>query len=153
MQGMSAVVSHFAVTSLPGPPTECACLCCTTPFTLTTSSPELGSATRGRLPCPPPFCSSVPSVLCGALLSAGSDGKSICLQCRRPGFNPWVRKTPWRRKWQPTPVFLPGESHERRRLAGYNLWGRRVGRLSTGTSIIPLMILHFINNCSGDRVF
>ena len=35
----------------------------------------------------------------------------ICLQCRRPGFNPWVRKTPWKRKRQPTPVFLPGESH------------------------------------------
>ena len=30
----------------------------------------------------------------------------ICVQCRRPGFNPWVRKTPWRRKWQPTPVCL-----------------------------------------------
>ena len=40
----------------------------------------------------------------------GSDGKSICLQCGRPGFDPWVGKIPWRRKWQPTPVFLPGES-------------------------------------------
>ena len=38
----------------------------------------------------------------------------ICLQCRRCrrcGFNPWVRKIPWRRAWQPTPVFLPGESY------------------------------------------
>ena len=34
----------------------------------------------------------------------------ICLQCKRPGFDPWVRKIPWRRPWQPTPVFLPGES-------------------------------------------
>ena len=34
-------------------------------------------------------------------------------------FNPWVRKIPWRRAWQPTPVFLPGESHEQRSLAGY----------------------------------
>ena len=33
----------------------------------------------------------------------------ICLQCRKPGFNPSVRKIPWRRVWQPTPVFLPGE--------------------------------------------
>ena len=33
----------------------------------------------------------------------------ICLQCGRPGFNPWVGKIPWRRAWQPTPVFLPGE--------------------------------------------
>ena len=38
---------------------------------------------------------------------------SVCLECRRPGFNPWVRKIPWRRKWQPTPVFLPGESQDR----------------------------------------
>ena len=34
----------------------------------------------------------------------------ICLQCGRPGFNTWVEKIPWRRAWQPTPVFLPGES-------------------------------------------
>ena len=36
--------------------------------------------------------------------------KKIHLQCRRPGFDPWVGKIPWRRAWQPTPVFLPGES-------------------------------------------
>ena len=34
----------------------------------------------------------------------------ICLQCGRPGFDPWVGKIPWRRAWHPTPVFLPGES-------------------------------------------
>ena len=39
--------------------------------------------------------------------------------CRRPGFNPWVRKVPWRWKWQPIPVFLPGESHGQRSLVGY----------------------------------
>ena len=38
-------------------------------------------------------------------------GKESTCQCRRLGFNPWVRKVPWRRKWQPTPVFLPGKSH------------------------------------------
>ena len=37
----------------------------------------------------------------------------ICLQCRRPMFNSWVGKICWRRKWQPTPVFLPGEFHDR----------------------------------------
>ena len=37
----------------------------------------------------------------------------------RPGFDPWVRKIPWRRKWLPTPVFLPGKSHGRRSLVGY----------------------------------
>ena len=47
---------------------------------------------------------------------------------RRLGFDPWVRKIPWRRKWQPTPVFLPGESHGQRSLEGYRPWGRkRVG--------------------------
>ena len=36
-----------------------------------------------------------------------------CRRLRRSRFNPWVRKIPWRRKWQPTPVFLPGESHRK----------------------------------------
>ena len=44
------------------------------------------------------------------------------LQFRRPRFNPWVGKIPWRRKWQPTPVFLPGKSHGQRSLAGYSPW-------------------------------
>ena len=42
----------------------------------------------------------------------------MCLQCRRPRFDPWVGKVPWGRKWQPTPAFLPGESHGQRRLLG-----------------------------------
>ena len=55
----------------------------------------------------------------------GSDGKSICLQCGRPGFDPWVGKIPWRRKWQPTPVLLPGKSHGQRSLAGCSPWDRK----------------------------
>ena len=55
----------------------------------------------------------------------GSGSKSICLQCGRPRFNPWVGKIPWRRKWQPTPVLLPGESHGWKSLVGYNPWGRK----------------------------
>ena len=52
-----------------------------------------------------------------------SDDK-VHLQCRRPGFDPWVEKIPWRRKWQPTPpVFLPGEFSGQRSLAGYSPWG------------------------------
>ena len=43
----------------------------------------------------------------------------------RQGFNPWVGKIPWRRKLQPTPVFLPGESHGQRILSGYSPWGRK----------------------------
>ena len=50
---------------------------------------------------------------------------SICLQCRRPVFHPWVGKIPWRRKWQPTLVFLPGESHGQRNLVGYITWSRK----------------------------
>ena len=45
-----------------------------------------------------------------------------CLQCRRPRFSLWIGKIPWRRKWQPTPVFLPEESHGERSLAGYSPW-------------------------------
>ena len=41
------------------------------------------------------------------------------------GFDPWVRKISWRMKWQPTPVFLPEESHGHRSLVGYNPWGRK----------------------------
>ena len=42
---------------------------------------------------------------------------------RETGFNPWFVKIPWRRKWQPTPVLLPGESHGQRSLVGYSPWG------------------------------
>ena len=41
---------------------------------------------------------------------------------KRCGFDPWVRKIPWRREWQPTPVFLPGKSHGQRSLVGYSSW-------------------------------
>ena len=51
--------------------------------------------------------------------------KKICLQCRRQGSNPWVRKMPWKRKWQPTPVFSPGEFHGQRSLVGFSPWGHR----------------------------
>ena len=46
---------------------------------------------------------------------------------KRHGLDPWVRKIPGRRKWQPTPVFLPGKCHGQRSLAGYSPWGHRVG--------------------------
>ena len=52
-------------------------------------------------------------------------GYSVCLQCGRPGFNPWVEKIPWRRKWHPIPVLLPGKSHEWRSVVGYSPWGRK----------------------------
>ena len=47
-------------------------------------------------------------------------GKESACQCRRCGFNPWVRKISWRRECQPTPVFLPGKSYGQRSLVGYS---------------------------------
>ena len=49
----------------------------------------------------------------------------IHLKCRRPEFDPQVRKIPWKRKWQPTPVFLTGKSHGQRNLASYSSWSHK----------------------------
>ena len=55
--------------------------------------------------------------------------KEPTCQWRRGGFDPWVGKIPWRRKWQPTLVFLPGKSHGQRSLAGYSPWSpKELGR-------------------------
>ena len=99
---------------------------------------------HARLPCPSPSpraCSnSCPlSQSCHATISSsvipfscffnfpgGSDG-SVCLQCGRPGFDCWAGKIFWRKKWQPTPVLLPGKSHGWRSVVGYSPWVRRVG--------------------------
>ena len=51
---------------------------------------------------------------------------SVC-SAGKHRFDPWVRKIPWSRKWQPTPVLLRGKSYGQRNLVGYSLWGRRVG--------------------------
>ena len=60
----------------------------------------------------------------GGFLS-GSTGSEPACQCRRcrSSFNPWVGKIPWRRKWQPTPVFLLGKFHGQRSLMSYSPWG------------------------------
>ena len=51
---------------------------------------------------------------------SGKESACQCRRHRRHKFNPWVRKISWRRKWQPTPVFLPGKSHGQRSLVGYS---------------------------------
>ena len=55
--------------------------------------------------------------------TCGKESTCQCRRCQKLGFNPWVGKIPWRRKWQPTPVFLPGESYGWRSLAGYSPCG------------------------------
>ena len=57
--------------------------------------------------------------------ASGKEPTCQCRRCRRHGFNIWVGKIPWKRKWQPTLVFLPGESHGQRTLAGYSPWGHK----------------------------
>ena len=52
-------------------------------------------------------------------------GKECTCQCRRHRFDPSVGKIPWRREWQPTPVFLPEKSHGQRNLVGYSPWGHK----------------------------
>ena len=52
-------------------------------------------------------------------------GKESACQCRRSRFSPWVGKSPWRRKWHPAPIFLPGISHGRRSQVGHSPWGRK----------------------------
>ena len=63
----------------------------------------------------------------------GGLGKESACQCRRHGFDPWSRKISWRRKWQPTPVFLPGKFHGQGSLAGYSLWGHKESDMTEHT--------------------
>ena len=62
----------------------------------------------------------------------------VYLQCGRPRFDPWVGKIPWRRKWQPTPVLLPGKSH------GQRSWGR-LQSMGSGTRLDTTEWLHFLS--------
>ena len=76
-----------------------------------------------------------------------------CLpEMRRPGFNPWVRKIPWRRKWQPTPVLLPRKFHRWRSLVGYSPWGRKESDTTEWLHSVAMAVpchgfhLHFPND-------
>ena len=69
----------------------------------------------------------------------------ICLQCRRPGFDPWAGKILWRREWLLTPLFLPREFHGQKSLVGYSPWGHKESD-PTERLILPYvkcMILYF----------
>ena len=65
----------------------------------------------------------------------GKESAYLCRRCRRHGFNPWVGKIPWRRAWQPTPVFLSGRSHGPRSLSGCSPWGRKELNTTEGLSL------------------
>jgi len=70
----------------------------------------------------------------------------ICLQCKRPGFDPWFGKIPWRRAWQPTPVFLLGESHGQRSLVGYSPWDcKELDMTELLTLSLPLLFSYYSN--------
>ena len=63
---------------------------------------------------------------------------------KRHGFNCWLGKIPWRRKWQPTPVFLPGESHGQKNLVGCSPWGRKE------SDTTKRLHFHFSLSCIGE---
>ena len=71
------------------------------------------------------FCFCLPEAISNAGVLVAQMVKESALQCRRPGFHPWVKKIPWRKEWLPTPVFLPGESLVQRSLVGYIPWGHK----------------------------
>ena len=78
-----------------------------------------------------------------------SSKDSFC-QCRKCRFSPWVRKIPWRRAWQLTPVFLTGKSHGQRSLVGYYPRGRKESdttqQLNNNKAL--LISIHFVNSCN-----
>ena len=84
--------------------------------------------------------------------SGGSDSKASVYKCRRPGFNPCVRKIPGSRKWQPTPVLLLGKSHGWRSMVGYSPWGRRESdmteQLHFFTSSDQMYVINFLALCA-----
>ena len=77
----------------------------------------------------------------------------------RHGFSPWVRKIPWRRKWQPTPVLLPGESHGQRNLEGCSPWGHTKSDTTIATwhtqctSCIYYILRLYINSLRAGTIF
>ena len=67
----------------------------------------------------------------------GTSGKEpTCRRPKRLRFDPWVRKIPWRRVWQPTPVFLPGEFHGKRSLMAYGLWDHKESGMTDQLTLI-----------------
>ena len=86
-----------------------------------TKDPWLCLLTKLLLFCPVAFVPLLSSLIQLILwLKTWFSSKESACQCRWCGFSPCIRKIPWRRKWQPTPVFLPGKFHGHRSLVGYS---------------------------------
>ena len=74
--------------------------------------------------------------------ASGKGSTCQCRRCKRCGFNPWVRKIPWRRKWYPTPVFLPEKFHGQRTLGGYSTWVAKSQTQLSGQHIHTHTLIH-----------
>ena len=74
-------------------------------------------------------------------ITMGFPDGSESARCRRRGFDSWVGKIPWRRKWQPTPVLLPGKFYELRSLIGYSPWGRKESDTTERLHFTSLVLL------------
>ena len=81
----------------------------------------------------------------GAFLVAQSV-KNLSAMDKRPGFDPWVGKIPGRREWLPTPVFLPGEFHGQRSLAGYSPWGHEESDTIEHKAVMKVRILQTLGS-------
>ena len=82
------------------------------------------------------------------MAASGKEPASQCRRLKRCGFDPWVRKIPWRRAWPPTPVFLTGASHGQRSLTGYSPWGPK--ELDT-TEQLTLQSRHEVAEATDDE--
>ena len=71
--------------------------------------------------------------------AGGSDGKESAYNTGDPGLIPGSERFPWRREWQPTAVFLPGEFHGQRSMAGYSPWGpKKLDMTATNTFAVTV---------------
>ena len=69
------------------------------------------------------------------------------MSMQETGFDPWVRKIPWKRKWQPIPVSLPGKFHKQRSLAGYSPWGHKASDTTEHTAHVPACVCKRLSSC------
>ena len=90
-------------------------------------------------------------IFSNGIFPGGSDGKASAYNAGRPGFNPWIGKIPWRRKWQPTPMLLPGKSHGWRSLENPmdgGAWRATVhGFAKSRTQLSDFTFFHFSSLC------